>query len=67
MKYAIKIRKRAVELQGVPPSECPQKIERPSEREIANAVKSWIAELAERKRATEHSVLLRMGVQSHAG
>ena len=66
MKTEIRIRKRAGELQAAA-IDCADNTRRPSEREIARAVKSWIAELAERKRANEHSVLLRLGVQGHAG
>jgi len=54
MNSGIKIikRSRTDELQNAPLQE--EKTGRQSEREIAGAVKNWIAELAQRKRADEH-------------
>ena len=45
---------RARESQNVPPGR-DEKTGRQSEREIAGAVKSWIAESAQRRRAEEQS------------
>jgi hypothetical protein len=64
MKPGVKIRKRddPGALQGSLPGR-PENTPRQSEREIANAVKNWIAELAQRKRTDEHNILLRLGAQ----
>jgi hypothetical protein len=65
MKYGVRISKRVAAggLQDPPPVQT-ENTARQCEREIANAVKSWIAELAERKGANKHSILFRSGVQS---
>lgn len=45
----------------------PENSRRQSDRAVVNAVKNWIAELAERKCANEHSVLFRIGARPHPG
>ena len=56
MKSGVRIIKRghADGLQSLPLAQ-DEKTVRQSEREIANTVKSWIAELAQRRRADEQS------------
>jgi hypothetical protein len=65
MKYGVRISKRVAAggLQDPPPAQRENTAQQ-CEREIVNAVKSWIAELAARKGANKHSVLFRSGVQN---
>jgi hypothetical protein len=63
MNAGIKIIKRGrVKGLQVSPLGPHQTIRRQSDRQIANAVKNWIAELAQRKRVDEHNSLLRSRV-----